>query len=335
MQKYLPKLFLLLAFIIVTLVFIGIEISRTVNTPNSLQAPVTIELNRGATIRTLARQLEDHEILEYPELLIVWARLNGLATRLQAGEYTLQPGSTISELTYNMVAGRVRQYALTLVEGWTFRQFMKAVDQHEAIDHTLHNLSDDRIMTALGFEGEHPEGRFFPETYFIHKNITDVEVLLRAHNLMTQNLRRLWDSRDQGLPFKNSYEALILASIVEKESAVPQERNVIAGVFINRLRKNMRLQTDPTVIYGLGDSYDGDIRYRDLRTDTPYNTYTRKGLPPTPIAMPGLEAIEAVMHPAPTDYLYFVAMNDASGRHVFSSTLEQHEKAVDKHQRGR
>lgn len=335
MQKHWPKLYLLLAFVFVAIVFLALETSRTINTANTLDEPLILELKRGDTIRTLTRQLQQQQLVEYPELLILWARLKGYATRLQAGEYTIQPGSSLAELVVDMVNGRVRQYSLTLVEGWTFRQLMQAVDQHEAIDHVLHNLNDSQIMAALGFENQHPEGRFFPDTYFIHRNITDIEVLLRAHNLMTQNLRRLWESRDDDLPFKDSYEALILASIVEKESAVAEERSVIAGVFINRLRKKMRLQTDPTVIYGLGDSYDGDIRFRDLRTDTPYNTYTRKGLPPTPIAMPGLESIRAVMHPEQTDYLYFVALNDASGRHVFSSTLEQHEKAVDKYQRGR
>jgi UPF0755 protein len=194
-------------------------------------------------------------------------------------------------------------------------------------------LNDEQIMERLGFKGEHPEGRFFPDTYYIHKNISDTEILLRAYNVMNKQLQSMWESRDNDLPLKTAYEALILASIVEKESAAAEERPVIAGVFINRLRKRMRLQTDPTVIYGIGEQYDGDIRFRDLRKDTPYNTYTRGGLPPTPIAMPGLGALKAVMHPEKTDYLYFVAINDDSGRHVFSSTLEQHEKAVDRYQR--
>jgi UPF0755 protein len=235
----------------------------------------------------------------------------------------------------DVVSGRVKQYELTLLEGWTFKEFMQVVNEHEAVRHTLHNLSIEQIMKKLGFNNEHPEGRFFPDTYFIHKNISDIEILLRAHNVMDKQLQSMWQSRDTDLPFKNAYEALILASIVEKESAVAEERPVIAGVFINRLRKRMRLQTDPTVIYGMGDSYDGDIRFRDLRKDTPYNTYTRRGLPPTPIAMPGLGALTAVMHPEKTDYLYFVAINDDSGRHVFSSTLEQHEEAVDRYQRTR
>ncbi|MDH5389444.1 MAG: endolytic transglycosylase MltG, partial [Gammaproteobacteria bacterium] len=208
-----------------------------------------------------------------------------------------------------------------------------AINSHEAIKHELTDLSQKEILERLEIKHEHPEGLFFPETYNIHKNISDIDVLKRAYALTKKTLHDLWDGRDQDLPFETPYEALILASIVEKESAVEEERALIAGVFINRLRKNMRLQTDPTVIYGMGDNYKGDIRFRDLRNDTPYNTYTRSGLPPTPIAMPGYGAIKAVMHPAKTDYLYFVAFSDDSGRHKFSSTFAEHNKAVDKYQR--
>jgi UPF0755 protein len=335
MRKLLPKLSSLLAIVFVVIGILSISIARTMEKNNGLESPIIIELKRGSTVRTLANQLKQHQLLEYPELLIIWARVNGYATRLQAGEFTIQPGETLTDLLNDIVSGHVRQYALTLVEGWSFKQFMQAINEHEAIDHTLQDMDNEQIMSALGFEGEHPEGRFFPDTYFIHKNITDVEALLRAYNVMAETLQREWDKREEGLPFKNSYEALILASIVEKETAAADERPVIAGVFINRLRKNMRLQTDPTVIYGIGDEYDGDIRFRDLRKDTPYNTYTRRGLTPTPIAMPGIDAIKAVLHPAKTDYLYFVAIHDGSGRHKFSSTLEEHEKAVDKFQRKR
>lgn len=333
MRKLLPKTSSLLILALVVIGIVGITVTYTMQKTNNLDEPLIIELKRGSTIRTLANQLKQHNLLEYPEILIIWARINGYAKRLQAGEFEIHPGERLTELLDDIVTGQVRQYTLTLVEGWNFKQFMQAINQHAAIDHTLQNLTDEQIMVALGFEGEHPEGRFFPDTYFIHKNITDVDVLLRAHNVMTQTLQREWDKRDEGLPFKNAYEALILASIVEKETAVADERPLIAGVFVNRLRKKMRLQTDPTVIYGLGDSYDGDIRFRDLRKDTTYNTYTRSGLTPTPIAMAGIGAINAVLHPDQTDYLYFVAINDGSGRHKFSSTLDEHEKAVDKFQR--
>ena len=190
-------------------------------------------------------------------------------------------------------------------------------------------------MQLIGHEGVHPEGQFYPDTYHFPKGMDDIRFLQRAHAAMQQKLEEKWQQRDVGLPFNNSYEALILASIVEKESALASERRLIAGVFINRLKKGMRLQTDPTVIYGLGKNFDGDIKFRYLRNDTPYNTYTRKGLPPTPIAMPGQGAIEAVMHPESTNYLYFVAHSDKSGSHIFSSSLDEHETAVNKHQRKR
>lgn len=335
MRKVLPKVRFLLVILFVAIGVLVISIARTMEKTNELEKPLIIELKRGSTVRTLANQLKQHELLEYPEFLIIWARINGYATRLQAGEFEIRPGASLNDLLDDIVSGQVRQYELTLVEGWNFKQFMQVINEHEAIDHTLQGLTNDEIMAALGFVEEHPEGRFFPDTYYIHKNISDVDVLQRAHSVMTQTLQREWDKRDEGLPFKNSYEALILASIVEKETAIAEERPLIAGVFINRLRKKMRLQTDPTVIYGIGDAYDGDIRFKDLRKDTPYNTYTRRGLTPTPIAMPGIGAIKAVMHPDQTQYLYFVAINDNSGHHKFSNTLKEHEKAVDKYQRKR
>jgi UPF0755 protein len=291
--------------ILTTILFLLININ--LNTPNKLSEEIVIEFKPGSSIRTLSRQLQQHDLIDQPVVLRLWSRLTGDAKRLQAGEYSIKPNSTLLNLLDDMTAGRVRQYPLQILEGWTFKDVMKAIRSNSAIDHQLSDLSYTEILQKLDIHHEHPEGLFFPETYYVHKNTTDID-----------------------LP---PYEALILASIVEKESAVPEERTLIAGVFINRLRKNMRLQTDPTVIYGIGDKYDGDIRFRDLRTDTPYNTYTRKGLPPTPIAMPSLGAIQAVMHPAKTDYLYFVAINDNSGRHKFSSTLDEHNKAVDQYQR--
>ena len=231
-----------------------------------------------------------------------------------------------------MVAGNVVQHNVTLIEGHTFRQILEIIQQNPVITKQLENLSDEEIMKKLGHEGEHPEGRFYPDTYYISRGVTDIELLNRAYDSMQQILEEEWQQRDEGLPFKSPYEALILASIVEKESAVAKERPLIAGLFINRLRKKMRLQTDPTVIYGI-KNYDGNIRFRDLRKDTPYNTYTRKGLPPTPIALPGREAIHATLHPDKTKYLYFVAYGDGSGSHVFSTNLKDHEKAVDRYQR--
>ena len=335
MQKLLPKLIIGAGVLLAVIAYVASNIFSYMHEPVLFDEAITIDFKPGSSIRTLSNQLQSHDLLEHPDYFMIWGRLSGKATRLQAGEYVFTPGQALAELVDDMVTGRVRQYSLTLVEGWTFREFLSALAEHDAIEHTLDGVAHDDVMAVLGFDEQHPEGRFFPDTYFIHKNTRDTELLMRAYQQMDMHLNMLWSERDDELPFKTPYEALIMASIVEKESAVPEERPVIAGVFINRLRKGMRLQTDPTVIYGIGESYDGDIRFKDLRTDTPYNTYTRKGLPPTPIAMPGLGALKAVMHPTDTGYLYFVATGDGSGQHVFSSTLEEHEKAVDKYQRKR
>jgi len=335
MQKMLPKLIAAGAVLLIVIAYFVSNMFFYLHEPVMIDEPVTISFKRGSSVRTLASQLQDHELLKHPNYLRFYGRLSGNATRLQAGEYVFSPGQSIADLIADMVAGKVKQYPLTLVEGWTFRQFIDALAAHEAVEHTLKDVPYDQVMSKLGYGDQHPEGRFFPDTYFLHKNMRDIDILQRAYQRMEQHLQRLWDQRDPDLPFKTPYEALIMASIVEKESAVPEERPVIAGVFINRLRKGMRLQTDPTVIYGIGESFDGDIRFRDLRTDTPYNTYTRKGLTPTPIAMPGLGALKAVMHPDDTRYLYFVANGDGSGQHIFSTTLQEHESAVDTHQRKR
>ena len=336
MRKELTKGNLRITGLLIVIVFsVGFftVLKQTMSTANTLQESLVVEIEPGATIRSLVKQLEQHDLVAHPIILILWTRLNGDAKRLQVGEYEILPGETLSDLMANITSGRVLQYSLKLLEGWSFKEFMQAIKSHQAISHELNDSNQKEMLQQLSVDYDHPEGLFFPDTYKIHKGMSDIDVLKRAHSVMKQHLHSLWEQREQGLPFKSAYEALILASIVEKESAVEEERTVIAGVFINRLRKKMRLQTDPTVIYGMGDSYKGDIRFRDLRKDTPYNTYTRRGLPPTPIAMPGLGAIKAVMHPAKTDYLYFVAYNDNSGRHKFSSTLAEHNKAVDQYQR--
>jgi UPF0755 protein len=335
MQKLMPKLIAAGAVLLITIAYFASNLFYYLHEPVMFDGPVTIDFKPGSSIRTLAKQLQSYDLLEHPRYLRVWGRLTGTATRLQAGEYVFAPGQAIADLIDAMVAGKVKQYPLTLVEGWTFKEFLNALAAHDAVEHTLKDVDYDQVMSVLGYDGQHPEGRFYPDTYFIHKNTEDTAILQRAYQRMEQYLQMLWSGRDQDLPLDTPYEALILASIVEKESAVPEERPLIAGVFINRLRKGMRLQTDPTVIYGIGEAYDGNIRYRDLRTDTPYNTYTRSGLTPTPIAMPSLGALKAVMHPVDTGYLFFVATGDGSGRHVFSATLAEHETAVDKYQRKR
>ena len=297
-----------------------------------LEKPESIVFSRGSSIRTLANQLVDKGLLADKKYFLLWGKVNQQATRLQAGEYLINPGQTLAGLLEDITQGNVIHHNMTLIEGFTFKQLLAAIRKNTVITFVLDNLSDEEIMEKLGHKGEHPEGRFYPDTYHVSRGVTDLDILQRAYKTMQEILQSEWDKREEKLPFKTPYEALIMASIVEKESAIVEERPLIAGLFVNRLRKGMRLQTDPTVIYGI-KNYDGNIRYRDLRKDTPYNTYTRSGLPPTPIAMPGREAIHATLHPDKTKYLYFVAYGDGSGRHQFSKNLKDHEKAVDKYQR--
>lgn len=312
-----------------------LALSWQMNSAVDLETPIVIDFKPGSTIRTLAAHLQENQLINNTLALRIWARVTNQTTRLQAGEYVFSSGMSINGLLNNMVSGRSRQYSFTIIEGWMFKQVLSAMKANKQIVHTLKNYTPATAMKALGYPEQHPEGRFFPDTYYFTRGTTDVELLKRSYKHMQELLETEWQNRQPDLPFENAYQALILASIVEKESAVPEERPIIAGVFINRLRKKMRLQTDPTVIYGMGDLYRGDIRFRDLRRDTPYNTYTRFGLTPTPIALPGKGAIRAVMQPADTDYLYFVAYSDGSGRHVFSKTNAEHEKQVDIYQRKR
>ncbi|GMQ88955.1 MAG: endolytic transglycosylase MltG [Gammaproteobacteria bacterium] len=296
-------------------------------------AGTSLVVKPGSTLKSIAHQLEQQQIVSDPFYLIVLARYLGLDARIKAGEFQLQPGITPEQLLHQLADGKVVQHTITLIEGETFAQMMQRVSADKVLTHELENTDAETVMNAIGAPGLHPEGRFLPETYHFPRGTTDIDYLRRAFLEMEAFLEQSWQERDEGLPLKTPYDALILASIVEKETAVVEERPLIAGVFVRRLRKGMKLQTDPTVIYGMGDSYKGDIRYRDLRRDTPYNTYTRYGLPPTPIALPGKDAILAVLHPAPGEALYFVARGD--GSHKFSSTLKQHNRAVDRYQRKR
>ena len=290
-------------------------------------------LPAGASLHRVAEDLAASGVLANPRSLVIFARWNGRAGAIKAGEYRIEPGTTAITLLDQLIAGRVVQHALTLVEGWTFKQMMAAIDADDRLEHTLGGLNADKIMARLDLEDVHPEGRFFADTYYFPRGTTDVAFLRRAHTAMNRFLENAWADRAQGLPLKSPDEALILASIVEKETGEAGERPRIAGVFVERLRKGMRLETDPTVIYGMGDAFDGNLRRRDLRTDTPYNTYTRKGLPPTPIAMPSSAAIEAVLHPHADGALFFVAKGD--GSHHFSSTYEEHQQAVNRYQKRR
>lgn len=291
---------------------------------------VIYTLKPGTSMKALATDLEQKQIISSAFFLRTMARLNGQAGKIQAGEYLFKPKLTPPELLENFVLGKVTRYSLTLVEGWTFKEMRSVISRHDALAHTLEGVSDSALMRQLGAEGEHPEGRFFPDTYHFPRGMTDLAFLKRAYTAMNRYLQSEWEQRRPDLPLKTPYEALILASIVERETGVPEERPEIAGVFVRRLQKGMRLQTDPTVIYGMGDSFDGNIRRKDLRRDTPYNTYVHKGLPPTPIAMPSAEAIYAVLNPAKGDSLYFVSKGD--GSHEFSTTLEAHNQAVQTYQ---
>ena len=248
---------------------------------------------------------------------------------LQAGEYRLDHGMAPRDVVRRLASGEVIRYRFTVVEGWTFKQLRQALADNAELGHELPSPKTEQWdFKSIFPDLDHPEGWFLPETYLFTRGDSDRDLLLRAHQAMQQALATAWSGRDTGLPLETPYELLTLASIIEKETALPQERGQIAGVFVRRLLRGMRLQTDPTVIYGLGDAFDGDIRRRDLRTDTPYNTYTRHGLPPTPIALPGRAALEAAAHPEPGDTLFFVA--DGSGGHTFSRTLEEHQAAVDR-----
>ncbi len=256
-----------------------------------------------------------------------------VVSRLQVGDYTIRHGITPRELLTKLERGQVIQHRITLVEGWNWREVRAALARDETLVQTLGTMDDAAVMAALGREGVHPEGRFLPETYHFTRGMSDLELLKRAMLAMDKALADAWAMRDDGLPIETPEQLLTLASIVEKETGQAAERPAIAGVFVRRLKLGMRLQTDPTVIYGMGSAYDGNIRRRDLETDTPYNTYTRAGLPPTPIAMPGRAALVAAAKPADGDALYFVSRND--GSHVFSATLAEHNRAVDCYQRRR
>ena len=290
------------------------------------------EVPPGASFAAVVDDLVARGIVSSPFFLHLEARRTGEAARIKAGEFLLPAGLTTRELLDVLVEGEAILHAFTIVEGWTFRELMDAVAADPRLSHRLPDHGPETVMAALGRAGEHPEGRFLPETYRFPKGTTDVDFLARAYEAMTRVLAEEWAKRAEGLPYETPYEALVMASIVERETGLAAERERVAGVFVRRLEKGMRLQTDPTVIYGMGDAFDGNLRRVDLRNDTPYNTYTRHGLPPTPIALPGRAAIHAALHPAPGDALYFVSRGD--GSHHFSATLREHQNAVNRYQRG-
>ncbi len=296
-----------------------------------LTAPMTFEVRPGASFGAVARELNARGILDRPG---IWRRhgvRSGLATRIQAGEYRLLPGTSPATLLDQFVAGDVILHTLTVPEGWTFRQALEVIQSHPLVRVELEGLPDVELLERLGIVERHPEGLFFPDTYRFPRGTSDRALLLQAHTRLERELQEAWARRAPNLPLETARDALILASLVEKETAAADERPLIAGVFVNRLRKGMRLQTDPSVIYGLGERFDGNLRRRDLVEDTPYNSYTRAGLPPTPIALVGRQALDAATRPATTQALYFVATGLGDGRHYFARTLEEHNENVSRH----
>jgi UPF0755 protein len=299
--------------------------------PGPAPATFRIQVEPGTSIRSVFTRLGMAGALAHPRLTELYVRLTGRHFSIKAGEYEIPAHAPPAAIVTLLAEGRVVLEQLTVVEGTTFRDFRRALESHPKVRVTLRGKSDSEVMQALGHPDEFPEGRFFPDTYRFAAGTTDVEILRVAYDKMTQVLAEVWPQRAPNLPFQTPNEMLTLASIVEKETGLAAERPRIAGVFVTRLRKGMRLQSDPTVIYGMGERYDGDIRSRDLSTDTPYNSYTRSGLPPTPIALPGRESVWAAAHPEETGALYFVATGAGDGGHHFSETLTEHNAAVQRY----
>jgi UPF0755 protein len=295
------------------------------------QTPLQFSLKAGSSLKSAAQQMANAGVLDDPAQFVMLARLMGEAGNIKAGNYEVEKPITPLRLLRKITEGDYTEDVITVVEGWTFQQMRKALDEHAAIRHDTGGLSNAEILLRLDIPDTSPEGWFFPDTYHFSRGSSDLAILRRAHRLMRATLADQWERRTPGLPLTTPYEALILASIIEKETGQAPERRLIAAVFVNRLRMGMRLQTDPSVIYGLGQNFDGNLRKRDLLSDTPYNTYIRAGLPPTPIALPGLASLNAALNPAQSDALYFVSRGDGTSH--FSRTLGEHDRAVTKYQK--
>ncbi len=324
-------IYLLVIASVATSLFLGYKFNQFQSQPIDLeQESVNFTILPGNTLRQVAQKLTDQGYIADPNMFIALDKLVGQKNTIKAGEYLIKNSHTPRDLLRLFHDGDSILYSLTIIEGWTFRQLLQAIEADPILVKTQDYTDIPAIMAQISQPDEHPEGRFLPDTYHFPRGTTDISFLKRAYQTMQQKLAEEWENRSEDLPLKTAYEALILASIIEKETGAAFERPLIAAAFIQRLKKGMRLQTDPTIIYGLGDSFDGDIRYRDLRKDTPYNTYLHYGLTPTPIALPGADAIHAALHPADSDAIYFVSKGD--GTHHFSSTLEEHNAAVSKYQ---
>ena len=293
--------------------------------------PIPFTISAGSGVGIAAQQIAKAGVPVNRFQFSMLARVMQQASKIKAGTYELKPNTSPRGLIGQLVRGEFAQESLTIIEGWTFRQMRQAMAASKSLKHDTVDLSDQDLMAKISTEYKSPEGLFFPDTYLFAKGSSDLHIYKQAHALMLNRLAAAWDKRDASLPYKTPYEALIMASIVEKETGQKSERAMIAGVFVNRLKHGMMLQTDPTVIYGMGDNFSGNIRKKDLETDTPYNTYTRAGLPPTPIALPGVQSLAAALGPAKTDALYFVSRGDGTSK--FSDNLSDHNKAVNQYQR--
>jgi UPF0755 protein len=298
--------------------------------PDETEA-IEFTITPGSGAHAAGQQIAEAGVPIQPLLFNMLARVTSKSSKLKAGSYELKPGTTPLRLIEQLVRGEFAQESLTIIEGWTFRQMRQAMAAHKGLKHDTVALSDAEVMRAIASEYKAPEGMFFPDTYLFAKGASDLQIFRQAHAMLLSHLIDAWDKRDPALPYKTPYEALTMASIVEKETGQKSERSMIAGVFVNRLKLGMLLQTDPTVIYGMGSKYDGKIHKKDLETDTPYNTYTRTGLPPTPIALPGVQSLAAALAPAKTQALYFVSRGNGTSK--FSDNLTDHNRAVNQFQR--
>jgi UPF0755 protein len=296
-------------------------------------SPLDFHVPAGSSLRAVSQLLPAAGISVSPWQFELLARWKGKDAQIKAGSYEIERGVTAVQLLDKLTRGDVSQSEVALIEGWTFRQMREALDKHPYLVHESGGLSEAEILTRIGATERSPEGLFFPDTYLFSKNSSDLDVLKRAYRAMRAALHEEWERRDPAVPYASPYEALIAASLVEKETGTASDRPLVAAVFVNRLANDMPLQTDPSVIYGLGERFDGNLRKSDLTRDTAYNTYTRPGLPPTPIAMPGRASLQAALRPANSDHLYFVARGDGSSQ--FSRTLEEHNRAVNRYQKRR
>jgi len=314
-------------------VFSWLEYQRFIITPLTIdEEGYYYNVQAGTNLSKVSKELSLLKLTNLPPIYLdVFGRIEGRSHLIKTGEYHIKAGTTLPQLLDQLIGGKVVQYGITLIEGMSIQQVMTTIAAHPHITKTMATTDMATVMASLGKAEIHAEGWFYPETYHFPAGTTDIDFLKRAHQQMVNALSTAWQNKADNLPYKSPYEALIMASIIEKETGIAEERAQIAGVFVRRLQKGMRLQTDPTVIYGLGDSFDGNLRRKDLKTDTAYNTYTRFGLPPTPIALASIESLEAALHPADGKSLYFVATGQ-EGRHVFSSNLRDHNNAVRRYQ---